>query len=89
MQDNSKITDMQHLQSLKTQDLMEMLIRNTAEYRAKLNLENKTEDLEKYQSDIYTIQSAINNRLISRFNATSQESKPTYRTITQAYATSA
>ena len=81
---------MQHLQTLKTQDLMEMLIRNTSEYRQMLTREDKGEDLKKYESDIHTIQSAINNRLITSFNANSQQSKPvTYRTITPVYATSA
>ena len=75
---------MHNLQSLETGVLVEMLMKNTTEYRKMLDHDTHTKSFSDCESNINVLEALINNRLISKFNATStQESAFQYNNTFQ------
>ncbi len=60
---------MQNLQSLETGVLLEMLVKNTTEYRKMLGQDTDTKSFSDCETKIALLESAINARLINKFNA--------------------
>lgn len=64
---------MQNLQSLETGVLLEMLMKNTTEYRKMLDHDTSSKNFSDCESNINVLEAMINSRLISKFNATSTQ----------------
>jgi hypothetical protein len=64
---------MQNLQSLETGVLLEMLVKNTTEYRKMLGQDTDTKSFSDCEMKITLLESAINARLINKFNATAKK----------------
>ncbi|MDO9376617.1 MAG: hypothetical protein V4725_10235 [Bacteroidota bacterium] len=64
---------MQNLQSLETGALLEMLLKNTTDYRKMLEHESGSQQFSDCESNIILLEAMINSRLINKFNATSRQ----------------